>query len=221
MLQAVTVLILSIVANAPREDFHFRGPKGIHLGQAPSIQPELFIGRSAELDEMNRLLHPDDGSDERRVLVLGAMGGFGKTQLAIAYARQPGHRYKSIFWLNATSEATLKDSFRRIANQIFEVQDPKVLEGEQSQIKTCNWFADPRNRDWLLIYDNHDDPKTFRIEDYYPDAQHGSIIVTTRRPDLVIGTEFLVKCLSDLRSSLEVLATRSGRKQVESGKYSS
>ena len=38
------------------------------------------------------------------------MGGIGKIQLAIAYAKSKYNEYNSIFWVNATSEAILKNS---------------------------------------------------------------------------------------------------------------
>ncbi|KAK5547272.1 hypothetical protein LTR46_012018, partial [Exophiala xenobiotica] len=51
------------------------------------------------------------------------MGGMGKTQPAIAFAKRHHTEYDSVFWLNAASEATLKDSFRLVAEAIFDVQE--------------------------------------------------------------------------------------------------
>jgi len=60
-------------------------------------------------------LRPNDQSSKQRRLVLGGLGGIGKTQLAIAYAERHRDIYPSVFWLNAASEAALKDSFRSMA----------------------------------------------------------------------------------------------------------
>ena len=68
------------------------------------------MGREPELTAMETILKPNNLSTEQRVLVLGGMGGIGKTQLAIAYAKCHRHSYESIFWLNATSSQTLEAS---------------------------------------------------------------------------------------------------------------
>jgi hypothetical protein len=38
------------------------------------------------------------------------MGGIGKTQLAITDAKRHRRSYTSIYWMNANTEATLKDT---------------------------------------------------------------------------------------------------------------
>lgn len=100
-----------IVTLKQKEDFSFRGPVGIHLGQAPYIASEFFVGRGYELDEISKALHPNHKAQKQQRLVLGGMGGIGKTQLAITYAKSGGGSYSSVFWLNAVSKATLNDSF--------------------------------------------------------------------------------------------------------------
>ena len=50
------------------------------------------------------------------------------------------------------------------------------------------WFSRPSNNMWLLIFDNVDreysaeskDPKAYDIKEYLPDADHGSILITSR-----------------------------------------
>jgi hypothetical protein len=156
------------------------------------------------------------GAGQQR-LVLGGMGGIGKTQLAIAYARRFSEQYTSIFWLNAVSEASIKASFRTMADLIYAVQDTAVLEGEQSVIHIRRWLSEQSNTNWLLIFDNYDDPDHFDIEPYYPSASHGTIIITTRRPDHVSGVSLRVQPLLDVEDSLEILRTRSGRTNVSLG----
>jgi hypothetical protein len=138
----------------------------------------------------------------------------GKTQLAIAFAKRHHQEYDSVFWLNAASEATLKDSFRLVAEAIFDVQEAQVLQDEQSLIQTRRWLSDKKNTRWLLIFDNYDDPSQYQIEQYYPYVSHGAIIVTTRRPDLVAGSEMRMQPLQSVEESLEISETRSRRKNV-------
>jgi len=61
--------------------------KGLNLYDAPDIAERLFIGRGAELEKMQKVLQPSKSADlTRKVLILGGMGGIGKTQLTLAYA---------------------------------------------------------------------------------------------------------------------------------------
>src|SRR5690349_8834610 len=94
---------------------------GLNLFEAPDMHEDLFIGREAELQKMESILQPqtDSTGSNRKVLILGGMGGIGKTQLAITYAKRRGHLYSSVFWLNAKTEATLNISLRGVANRII------------------------------------------------------------------------------------------------------
>lgn len=169
---------------------------------------------------MKEVLKPGDMSQEQRRLVLGGMGGIGKTQLAISYAKHHRHDYESVFWLNATSEATLKDSFRKVAEVVFNVQDPVVLEGEQILLHIRRWLSDKKNTQWLLIFDNYDNPEQYNIEKYYPLISYEAIIMTTRLPHLVAGTIIRIQPLQKIEESLEVLQTRSQRENITSGMLS-
>lgn len=42
------------------------------------------------------------------------------------------------------------------------------------------WLADTRNREWLLIVDNHDDLENVKIADFSPTRLSGSVIITSR-----------------------------------------
>lgn len=206
-----------VVTFKQKEDFSFRGPVGILRGQAPYIASGLFIGRSYELGEIAKVLEPDHEAQRQRRIVLGGMGGIGKTQLAIAYAESSGGSYSSVFWLNAVSEAALNDSFRSIADLIFDVEDPGGLEDKYITKRVHQWLCTPENTGWLLIFDNYDDPTQFRIDHYYPSASHGAIMVTTRRPNLITGTHLHIEPLQNIKDSLAILQTRSKRDNVQSG----
>ncbi|KAK5527654.1 hypothetical protein LTR23_011228, partial [Exophiala sp. CCFEE 6169] len=138
-------LIIYLVINRRKYDLSFRKPIGLCLGQAPHIEPTLFIGRESDIAQVRETLRPGDLSPEQRRLVLGGMGGMGKTQLAIAFAKRHHTEYDSVFWLNAASEATLEDSFRLVAEAIFDVQEAQVLHDEQSVIQTRRWLSDQKN----------------------------------------------------------------------------
>lgn len=190
---------------------------GLCLGQAPHIDPTLFVGRKSEIDEMGEAFKSGDQTQKTRRLVLGGMGGIGKTQLAISYAHRNFQEYSSVFWLNATTEATLKDSLRKMAELIFDVPASELQEGEVVLTRTHQWLSDSKNVEWLLIFDNYDNPNEFKIDTYFPSVSHGSIIITTRRPDLVAGRKMVLRPLQNAEESLEILQRRSQRENITSG----
>jgi hypothetical protein len=195
---------------------------GLCLASAPLIDTKNFIGRAAELNRMTQVLRPDEPAVEQRRLMLGGMGGIGKTQLAIAYARRYQTSYASVFWLNAKTELTLKASFRSIAQQLLSESELKSFDDEGVVREVSRWLSDVQNPRWLLIFDNYDDPDLFVIGDYIPNTAHGSVIITTRLPDLISGRqmeEVRVLPISNLDESLEILQTRSQRENVKQGEY--
>ena len=48
------------------------------------------------------------GDSSRRVAILHGLGGIGKTQLAVAYAKRYRDYYSAIFWLNIKDEISVK-----------------------------------------------------------------------------------------------------------------
>ncbi|KAK7897918.1 hypothetical protein LTR67_004550 [Exophiala xenobiotica] len=174
----------------PPTDFSFRGPVGPCLSQAPTIDPSFFVGRRSEIDAIRDILKPGGTRGEHRRLVLGGMGGI---------------------------EAALKDSFRSIAELIFDVQEPAVLDDERIHVKVGRWLSHIDNTRWLLIFDNYDDPTQFKIEKYYPQASHGTIIITTRLPDKVADSFLKLGPLRNkIEDGLEILQSRSRRQNVAS-----
>jgi len=66
-----------------------------------TLETAQLVGRETELEEMHRRLH---GSSTRSTVVLHGLGGVGKTQLALAYAKRHIEKYTATFWLNANDE---------------------------------------------------------------------------------------------------------------------
>lgn len=196
---------------------------GLNLFDAPDMDRGLFIGRQPEIQEMEKILQAQSASTGsiREVLILGGMGGIGKTQLAITYAKRHCHSYSSIFWLNANTEATLNNSLRAVANRILPPETVSKLDDDQVWVHVSNWLSKLDNTRWLLIFDNHDNPDQYEITKYYPSVAHGSIIITTRQPDRVNGEKIKVQSMAKEEESIRILATRSGRDNVISGKSTS
>lgn len=175
---------------------------------------------------MLRLIHatlqPDSELPDRKVLVLGGMGGIGKTQLAIAYAKRYRQHYLSTFWINASSMTTIQSSFRIIARRIGATGSKKDVDVDDDQILTnvLNWLSELDNSHWLLIFDNYDEPDRFAISNYFAYEFHGSIIITSRLPDHVPGNPIhvAVQSFENIDSGLDILSRRSGRDNVHEGR---
>lgn len=193
---------------------------GLYLGRAPQLRPGLFVGRDVDLQELSRSLMP--GSSTRNVVAIAAVGGLGKTQLAIKYAERYHKKYSSVFWLDAKNESTLKQELAGLADIILE-QDhitATSLPDEDSVIKQVKqWFSFPNNNRWLLILDNYDDPKLpgiksatgYDIRSYFPSRNQGSILITTRSKKLGFAECLELKMLEDIAHGLEILSLRSGQ----------
>lgn len=196
---------------------HLEYDKGLNLFDAPDMSEGFFIGRNTELKQMENLLLSDAKSSTRKVLVLGGMGGIGKTQLAITYVKRHSSSYSSVFWLNATSESTLNGSLRGMANRIFPPETVSKLDDDLLRTQVSNWLSELDNTRWLLILDNYDDPDQYNITKYYSSVAHGSIIITTRQPRRTNGDQVKVESMTEANDSLAILATRSGRRNVQLG----
>jgi hypothetical protein len=193
---------------------------GLYLGRAPQLRPGLFVGRDAELQELSHSLVP--GSSIRNVVSIAAVGGLGKTQLAITYAERYHKKYSSVFWLDAKDESTLKQELAGLADIVLE-QDhitATSLPDENSAIKKVKqWLSLPNNDRWLLILDNYDDPKLpgiksatgYDIRSYFPSRNQGSILITTRSKKLGFAKCLELKKLEDIAQGLEILSLRSGQ----------
>ena len=74
------------------------------------------MAREQELEEIHKAI---SGDGSRRTVVLHGLGGIGKTQLTVAYAKRHRDSYSAIFWLNIKDEDALKQSFANVARQIL------------------------------------------------------------------------------------------------------
>lgn len=150
------------------------------------------------------------------------MGGLGKTQLSLAYARENAHRYTSVFWLNAKDELSLRRSLSALADMISaSTATPAInTSEEQAQVEFVRrWLSDEWNNEWLLIFDNYDDPSLpnvrsetgFDIRSYFPHRAHGHILITTRSPRLTFSRRLTIRKLDNVDLSLAILSQRAGQ----------
>ncbi|OBT63871.1 hypothetical protein VE03_06634 [Pseudogymnoascus sp. 23342-1-I1] len=188
-----------------------------------------FVAREAELSEMRREL---SGDGSRRTVILHGLGGIGKTQLSVAYAKRHKDSYSAIFWLNIKDEDSIKQSFAKIAKQISR-DHPSTLRFSKMDINESldevidavkAWLSRPNNTRWLMIFDNYDNPKlpsnsdptAVDIQKFLPESYQGSIIITTRSSHVRTGHSIQIQKLRDVRDSLEILSNVSRREGLRS-----
>lgn len=192
---------------------------------------EHFVAREYELEEMHKELN---GNGSRRTIILYGLGGMGKTQLAVAYAKRHKDNYSAIFWLNIRDEDSLMQGFSQIAKRILrehplasrlsrvsKEDDPNEL---MDAVK--EWLSLPRNTRWLLIYDNYDNPKfpgstqtgAVDIQKFIPESYQGSILVTTRSSRVDLGHTMKVTKLDNFHDSIKILSNASRRQISIHGK---
>jgi hypothetical protein len=192
-----------------------------------------FIGRKADLNLIKDQLMPGEVSDRRKICVIYGLGGMGKTQLAIEYARLHKAMYSSFFWLDGKTEESLIQSLLLIASRFpknpianVDTQEIKGLEESRKRAQEIlRWFALKENTQWLLVYDNIDktsyeegtsdqnseSSSTYDITRYFPRGDAGSIIITTRIQRLrSLGCQVHLRKLNVL-DSLLLLEEYAGR----------
>lgn len=119
------------------------------------------MARKTELIKIHQAL---SGDGSRRAVVLHGLGGIGKTQLSIAYAKRHKDNYSAIFWLNIKDEDSLKQSFAKLDKQISREHPSAIRVSNLETNQNINEVVEsiksllslPNNTRWLMIYDNYD-----------------------------------------------------------------
>jgi hypothetical protein len=174
---------------------------------------------------MHRTLS-SDGS--RHTIVLHGLGGIGKTQLTVAYAKRYKDSYSAVFWLNIKDKDSLKQSFAKVAKQILRqhplashLSSVDVKENLDKVIDAIKaWLSLPNNTWWLIIYNNYDNPKLLDnadpaavdIRKFLPKSYQGSVIITTRSSQVEIGHLIQIRKLENIHDSLKILSNTSRQK---------
>ena len=189
------------------------------------------MAREHELREIHKSL---SGDGSRRTVVLHGLGGIGKTQLAVTYAKLHKDNYSAIFWLNIKDEDSLKQSFAQVATQILR-EHPLAgrlssvdMKGDLDEVIDAikGWLSLLYNTRWLMIYDNYNNPKSGKntdlaavdIRQFLPESYQGSVIITTRSSEVKMGYRIQVTKLENIQDSLKILSNTANRKGLENGR---
>lgn len=168
-----------------------------------SLQPTpRFVERAQEMQVIEDYFLPEKSTithslTRRKTFLLHGLGGMGKTQLAVAFARKHHDKFSAVLWLEGSSVDRLKQSFVDVAcklpqdelaaNVVESLQTGKI-DADVVVEEVLSWLSLPSNKHWLLIMDSVDqdwhikkqDCLAYDAEIYFPKADHGSILVTSR-----------------------------------------
>ncbi|KAJ7806675.1 hypothetical protein B0H13DRAFT_2485296 [Mycena leptocephala] len=174
------------------------------------LPSRIFHGRQAILDKIHEFFNHNIG--KQHIYVLHGLGGAGKTQIALRFINDSS-LFRDKFFLDASTTATIDTGLKSIATL------KNIGSSSQDALK---WLA-TNQEDWLLFYDNADDPK-IDLHRFIPQCNHGNIIITTRNPALrsYAGAHFSVSDMEegdavalllksageDVSSASEKIATR-------------
>ncbi|MFE9994107.1 FxSxx-COOH system tetratricopeptide repeat protein [Streptomyces avermitilis] len=139
-------------------------------GRVPE-RNERFTGRVPLLNKAYELLQ------SAGTVILCGTSGVGKTQLAAEYAHRFASGYQLVWWVNAGSQATLRQGLAELAPALG--LPTGAAHGERLRaVGDALRRGDPYPR-WLLILDGADDPD--QVRDLVPTGP-GRVLITSSDP---------------------------------------
>ncbi|KAJ7463211.1 hypothetical protein FB451DRAFT_1494016 [Mycena latifolia] len=135
----------------------------------------IFHGRRTILDNMHSYFTRD--IRKQHIFLLHGLGGAGKTQIALKFIEESVPQFADIFLIDTSTVGTIDTGLKNIATT-------KSV-GDSSQV-ALEWLKS-KKAEWLLFFDNADDPK-IDLNKYFPQCSHGNIIITSRNPGLSVYT---------------------------------
>ncbi|KAF2110266.1 hypothetical protein BDV96DRAFT_501211 [Lophiotrema nucula] len=130
-----------------------------------------YKGRTQELASLKiEVQRPYVTNQQKRFVVYG-IGGSGKSQFCSKFAQENRNSFWGVFWIDAKTLKTAKDSFARIARM-------GKVEANENAAKA--WLSS-KDRPFLLIIDNADDPE-IAVDQHFPQGEKAFILITTQNP---------------------------------------
>lgn len=189
-----------------------------------------FVQRG-EMAQLDAFFRTASQTVRRKIFVVHGLGGIGKTQLCVEFARKQQDNFSGIFWLDGSSKDALRQSLANAGLRVSNVNASTPLyltqtaAGVQESIDSfLQWLGWPGNTRWLLIFDNVDrdwqtrpnNEQAFNYEDFLPGADHGNVIVTTRLARLQIPEASLHLDKVNNTVGQEILEKRAGKRLLGS-----
>ncbi|MBD2482101.1 NB-ARC domain-containing protein [Planktothrix sp. FACHB-1365] len=176
---------------------------------------KYFVGRDAALAELHHLLQE---RGKVAVCAVSGMGGIGKTELMLQYAKQYQQQYpKGLCWVSAAAQQDIAAQIMTFTQENFSNFQPNPQLPVDSKIRLCwrQWLEQPPDGKMLLMIDDVSDPDyKNKIEPYLPqNLQQIAVLLTTRWK---FGSDFGVLPLNVLHpdEALNLLKVRLGEQRI-------
>ena len=137
----------------------------------PRKRVKDFVGRGPQLRSIAESFC-EPRSSGPCILIVHALGGQGKSQLALEYYRmcRIQNVYRGVFWISAADKALATNSFRKIAVELGIVGAEQAIDDNVMLGLVKKSLEDWQER-WLLIFDNYDSPTQFDdIQEFFSDG---------------------------------------------------
>ena len=159
----------------------------------------LFVGRKDVLDKLREIfIHCADSKLMlRRSCLLWGTGGIGKTQICLKFREEICGRLSHVFWIDASSVESITMSLRGISS-ISAAQGSCLDDSVESVLQ---WISGIQE-EWLIVFDNADNPPVYVVEKFIPPGNRGNILITSRNRSMgrVVSSENIVE-VNDMKEA--------------------
>lgn len=172
-----------------------------------------FSGRGPQINLCAELLIAPEEHDSKpaslRSLTISGLGGCGKTELAYQFVARYCDKFDVVLIVKADTTSRLTEEYDQIATSLGLIEEndhpssdecreilktwfktpygagggPQIIQSSVSQQLSPTNRSETRILKWLLILDNAENWTT--IDPYWPDKGNGSVLVTSRRPNIL------------------------------------
>ncbi|KAJ7698288.1 P-loop containing nucleoside triphosphate hydrolase protein [Mycena rosella] len=135
---------------------------------------------------MHQFFEEDLG--KQHIFLLHGLGGSGKTQTELKFIQESSSRFSDIFLIDTSTVETIDTGLKNIAStkNVGSTADDAL-----------QWLSSQPS-EWLLLFDNADDPK-INLHKFLPQCNYGNILITSWNPGLQVytGSDFLVSDMEE------------------------
>ena len=147
----------------------------IPLLQKPNPS-SLFIGQKDVLNKLREIFNhcADSRLTSRCSCLLWGTGGIGKTQICLKFIEEMSGRFSHVFWIDASSEESIIMSLRGISS--ISAAQASCLD---DSIESVFMWMSGIQEEWLIVFDNADEPPVHVVEKFIPPGNRGNILITS------------------------------------------
>ena len=171
------------------------------LSNLPAVSLPHFTGRESFLADLEAGFTSAGG-----VQVVHGLGGVGKSQAAMEFARRHRANYAITWWVRAESESSLVESLSKLASRLGRAVSDNASADTVRDLVNATLGS---RSDWLLVFD--DVTSKTEIARYLPRSGKGHVLITTRSADVATLGRSQPLTVLDRDESIRFLRQRTGR----------